>query len=462
MCHPNTTDFGNILNNAVNSSADSAIVGLAGRSGPAFSTNTSYSNPSTSDNITEFNKALARGYHLGIGLDHDTHNSIYGRQTKQRLVVMAPSLTRANIYDGMKKMRFYCSDDWNVQVKFQIQNQHMGSIITNSGVPTLSVSVVDLDGSETVSSIQIYHGIAGSGSAPTLLTTASNTANMVYTHTGATNNSNRYYYARITQGDGNKIWTSPIWYNRNDAYVETAPVADFTTTATKICLDKPVLFSDKSLNAPFSWTWTATGATPNVSYNQYPNFTYTAAGIYTVTLEVSNNMGMSTITKTIEVLPTTVTPTITANSINMISTSASSYQWYVNNFIISSATTQTIDAPYNGVFHVVTTDVSFCPSAKSNTVQITNVSIDEQTEKQHFQLFPNPSNGLFTIQFETVNKEVEMSIANLNGQTIFNKHFQCNEVTCAQQIDISQNACGTYILKLLIEGREFYKKILVE
>lgn len=171
---------------------------------------------------------------------------------------------------------------------------------------------------------------------------------------------------------------------------------------------------------------------------------------------------MSTITKTIEVLPTTVTPTITANSINMISTSASSYQWYVNNFIISSATTQTIDAPYNGVFHVVTTDVGFCPSAKSNTVQITNVSIDEQTEKQHFQLFPNPSNGLFTIQFETVNKEVEMSIANLNGQTIFNKHFQCNEVNCAQQIDISQNACGTYILKLLIEGREFYKKIFVE
>ena len=123
LCHPTTTDYGNILTTAVNANADSAIIGMAGRSGPAFSTNTTYSNPSTSNYISQYNDALRFGYHVGIGLDHDTHYSVFGRQTAGRLVVLAPTLTKANIYNAFKKMRFYASDDWNAKVNFQILNQ---------------------------------------------------------------------------------------------------------------------------------------------------------------------------------------------------------------------------------------------------------------------------------------------------------------------------------------------------
>ena len=87
LCHPTTTDYGNILTTAVNANADSAIIGMAGRSGPAFSTNTTYSNPSTSNYISQYNDALRFGYHVGIGLDHDTHYSVFGRQTAGRFVV---------------------------------------------------------------------------------------------------------------------------------------------------------------------------------------------------------------------------------------------------------------------------------------------------------------------------------------------------------------------------------------
>jgi hypothetical protein len=284
LCHPTSSDYGNILNTAVNSSADSAIVGMAGRSGPAFSTNTTYSNPATSTYITQYNLALRQGYHVGIGLDHDTHNSVFGRQTAGRLVVMAQSLTRANIYDAFKKMRFYCSDDWNVKVNFQIQNQPMGSIITHSGTPTLSISITDPDVAETVSSIVVYSGVPGSGVNPTALTSVSGTNTLVYTHSAAANNSKYYYYLLITQADGNKIWTSPIWYNRNDAYIVTTPVANFTESTSKFCINQPVLFSDASTNTPTTWTWTAAGANPSVSYIQNPNITFTTSGVYTVKL----------------------------------------------------------------------------------------------------------------------------------------------------------------------------------
>ena len=83
-----------------------------------FSTDTTYSNPSTSNFITRYNDALKQGYHLGVGLDHDTHNSVFGRSTAGRLVLLAPSLTQNEIYNALRKMRFYSSDDWNTHVNF--------------------------------------------------------------------------------------------------------------------------------------------------------------------------------------------------------------------------------------------------------------------------------------------------------------------------------------------------------
>jgi hypothetical protein len=215
LAHPQTTDYDSLFTKPFNAHADSAIIGMAGRSGPAFSTDSTYTDPSTGNYIARYNDALKKGYHVGIGLDHDTHNSVFARQTPGRLVVMAPSLTRANILDAISKMRFYCSDDWNTQVDFSISTQPMGSILVQAGSPTISVSVTDPDVAETVASIKIYYGIPGSGSTPTILTSNSGSASLTFTHTIA-NLASYYYYLQITQTDGDVIWTSPIWYNRND------------------------------------------------------------------------------------------------------------------------------------------------------------------------------------------------------------------------------------------------------
>jgi PKD repeat protein len=301
LAHPDGGDFGNILANAVNLNADNAIVGVAARSGPAFSTNTSYSNPATSNNITDYNNALKQGYHLGVGLDHDTHNSVFGRQTAGRLVVLATSLTRTSILEAFRKMRFYSSDDWNTEVHFTIDNQQMGSIITQIGSPTIAVSITDPDISETVSSISVYYGVPGSGLSPTILTTATNSATLSYTHTIA-NNTNYYYYLKIVQADGNTIWTSPIWYTRNDSITNNAPTTNFTPSSTTICSGEQVTFIDGSTNAPNTWNWSLPGALPDTSNNQSITATFPNAGTYTISLTTSNAFGTSaTITKNITV-----------------------------------------------------------------------------------------------------------------------------------------------------------------
>ncbi len=464
LCHPNTSDYGGILTTSVNTSADSAIVGTAGRSGPAFSTNTSYSDPSTGTYITQYNYALRQGYHVGIGLDHDTHNSVFGRQSAGRLVIMAHALTRADVYDAFKKMRFYCSDDWNVKVNFQIQNQPIGSIITHSGTPTLSITVTDPDASESVSSIAIYGGVSGSGTNPTVLTSVTNSASLVYTHAAAANNSKYYYYVLITQADGDKIWTSPIWYNRNDAYVVNTPVANFTKSVSKICINQPVLLSDASSNAPTSWTWTATGASPSSATIQNCNFTYTASGIYTVSLVAANSAGASSAyTQTIEVLPTLASPTISVSGATLTSSPAPGYQWYINNYMLPGATTQTYVAQYDGVYSVVATDPNACNSAPSNTimVNVSTVSVKNNTLYNALTVYPNPTTGMFSIEINYLKNNTDIELMNESGQLIRYPFTKDCSTSCVYNIDLKDYPAGIYLIKIKSDEYIEYRKLML-
>jgi len=75
-----------------------------------------------------------------------------------------------------------------------------------------------------------------------------------------------------------------------------SPVATFTpsATATALCPGSTVQFTDASLLAPTSWAWSFPGGTPATSTAQNPVVTYNTAGIYSVTLTVTNANGSST------------------------------------------------------------------------------------------------------------------------------------------------------------------------
>lgn len=225
FAHPDATDYDSLFKKPLNLTSDSAIVGTAIYSGPAFSTDTTYSNPSTFSYEVRYKEALSLGYHLGAGLDHDNHYTTFGRTAQSRMVILAPSLTKNNVISAIKNMRMYASQDWNAKVNFTINGQVLGSIYTGIGTPTLSVSVADDDG-ESVSFIDVYSGVPGSGVLATKLTTATNSTTLTFTHNIA-NLSSYYYYLVITQPDGNKIITSPIWYTRNDAVVLPVSLTSF-------------------------------------------------------------------------------------------------------------------------------------------------------------------------------------------------------------------------------------------
>lgn len=459
LAHPQSSDYNNLFATSVNLSADNAIIGMAARSGPAFSTNTTYSNPSAGNYISRYNDALKRGYHLGVGLDHDTHNSVFGKQTPGRMVVLAPVLTRAAILDAIRKMRFYSSDDWNAQVNFTISGKPMGSALTHTGSPGISVTVTDPDAAESVSSIAVYYGVPGSGTNAAVLTTVTNTASLSYTHAIA-NNSTYYYYLKIIQTDGNTIWTSPIWYTRNDALTPTPPLANFSSSSATVCAGQPISFTDQTSNGPTSWDWTLTGATPNTSDHQNFTASYNTAGIYTVQLTASNDYGISAVkTGTISVMAlpnlVAVPDTICSGETATLTVSgASSYTWN------TGSNSSTINpAPTVTSLYSVTGLLNGCSRSINTYVVVQNCVGIEELSKKELKLYPNPARQFLTIDLDGFTHEKTIELYDASGRLVVSKTNREPLV----KLDVSALDSGMYLVKI-ISGNSLYAldKVVIE
>ncbi len=124
MAHPKTSDYNGVLTSPLNATTAQVLIGGAMRSGPAFSTSTSYNDPSTNSTYeTQFKAALQRGYHIAPTIDHDTHYSVFGRSSHARLVVLANTLSRPALLDALQQHRFYAADDDNTEVTFTVAGQ---------------------------------------------------------------------------------------------------------------------------------------------------------------------------------------------------------------------------------------------------------------------------------------------------------------------------------------------------
>lgn len=455
LCHPAVTDYNNIFAATANPLADNAIVGMAARSGPAFSTNYNYSDPTTSNYINRYNDALKRGYHVGVGLDHDTHNSVFGRQTEGRLVVMAPSLTRENIMKAFRQMRFYSSDDWNTKVSFNIASNPMGSIITKAGNPTLSVSVAD-DDNENITSIAVYYGVPGSGTAPTVLTTANNTSTLSYTH-GISNGGSYYYYLKIIQADGDIIWTSPIWYKRNDAITNTPPVAAFSTPTLTVCAGQQVAFADNSTNGPSEWNWYIQGGLPGIADNQNAITTFYYPGQYDVYLVATNSYGSDT--SAIQTITVTAPPqlTLTAAS-NLIclgetdtltASGADTYHWS------TGETTPTIFVtPTSTIYYTVTGTTDGCSATASMSIGVEQCTGIAEASAKTVHIYPNPASNYIMVDMGELEGRKNIQLFDVLGNQVLSQSGYDKLTT----IDLSAYAGGSYFLKITTNNSSYITK----
>jgi hypothetical protein len=164
----------------------------------------------------------------------------------------------------------------------------------------------------------------------------------------------------------------------------------------------------------------------------------------------ANSNNVSVLLNNIPIVSATVYgATITANQ------NAAAYQW-INcngNLPISGETNQSFVTTSNGNYAVIVTQNN-C-SDTSDCYNITTVGLIENSALSDVTIYPNPSNGQYTLKGNNINSIV---VYNLIGEKVFQSAI--NSTT--SEIDLSNMPNGVYFIKIQVLQTFFTKKVVIE
>jgi len=157
--------------------------------------------------------------------------------------------------------------------------------------------------------------------------------------------------------------------------VPALPVANFTRPDS-ICVNAPIAFTNTSAGVYNASSWTfGDGASSLINS---PIRAYSVAGLYTIKLRITNNFGCKdSITKTVRVMPNTLSAIITAagattfcegNSVTLVRSIIGGYPGF-STLWSTTQTTSSINAIYTGQYSVDITDSKGC-FARSNAINV--------------------------------------------------------------------------------------------
>ena len=193
----------------------------------AFSTNTTESETGRSTYESACKKALEAGFHVAFTTDQDNHCANWGASYTNRTGILIPNgtaLTQASFIAALKARRVFATMDKTSQVVLTGNGHIMGERFTNSGTLNLVANFASTSG-KTVSTVNIVEGVPGrNGTATVLSTTASTTITPSI--------GEHYYYAKLTQSDGNILWSAPIWVTQSNSGDTTLPTVSASESGT--------------------------------------------------------------------------------------------------------------------------------------------------------------------------------------------------------------------------------------
>jgi hypothetical protein len=172
----------------------------------AFSTNTSETEKRRSNYEGACNKALEAGFHVAFSSDQDNHCANWGASYTNRTGVLIPegtALTQASFIDALRARRVFATMDKASQLVLTANGRMMGERFVNSGPLALVAHFASAAG-KSVASVLLFEGVPGRNGTVSELATVATT-----TITPAP--GEHFYYAKVTQDDGNMLWSAPVW-----------------------------------------------------------------------------------------------------------------------------------------------------------------------------------------------------------------------------------------------------------
>ncbi len=137
------------------------------------------------------------------------------------------------------------------------------------------------------------------------------------------------------------------------------------------------------------------------------------------------------------------------------------YQWRFEQVDISGAEDSKLTLPNvtivnQGNYEVVVS--GDCGEITSDKVSLSVTTSINDLVDYGINIYPNPSNGVFKLDVDNANQDIEVVVMNYEGRVV----YQANHNSKNSSIDLSNEAQGVYLLKLNFEGNSLVSRIIIE
>jgi PKD repeat protein len=245
------------------------------------------------------------------------------------------------------------------------------------------------------------------------------------------------------------------------------PSAQVSVNQTVGCAPLVSQFSGQNPSNVTSWLWTFPGGSPATSTDRNPRIVYSTAGVYNVTLRVSNAAGINTthLDSFIRVQPSpivkfsVVSVDSTLATFDNQSSNATIYRWDFGDGTGSADYNPPPHTYYRNGNYTVTLQAlnNSCGGVTTQTVPIFVVGT-EDTEGSRLSVFPNPTGGRWTLDFKSpIASPVKMTVSNARGQQVKTINLSTESI---QEFDFSDLTNGVYFLQFTSDRGNFVKKLI--
>ncbi|MEL7534923.1 MAG: PKD domain-containing protein, partial [Bacteroidota bacterium] len=148
-----------------------------------------------------------------------------------------------------------------------------------------------------------------------------------------------------------------------------------------------------------------------------------------------------------------------------MSSDATSLMWDFGDGNTSTDANPTYTFATNDTFIVSLTAMNDCgTSTKTDTIIVTNVSIEDDLLSQAVQVYPNPNGGNFDVEFAGINLDkVALKVSNAAGQIIYTRNIGQIRGNYTQEVSLpSSLATGLYILEVRTPDAVMHKRLIIE